>query len=318
MKEKQIDIFDLLESAWKLKFIFIVIFIFIMALGHLYSTSKKTTDHNVIIKLYPANYESMNSFSLLKRELESFHVRLVQNIFFSNYKSDGSFNSSEIFTQYINNLRKFIDFDLSTGIQKLDNGIYNISFVDSSKDNANVINLRYLDKINEANYEFNSNIVKMVKQSLELHSENLQRRLDIEKRLMDSDRIETIYAEEIEATSNLTGGFFNEIANDFSLSTDLTIKASELAKYIEQRVNTRIKKMEDLTDIAEEVNELLKLEDLPNNLDYKIYDYSLHVENVPSRSGYYYFVSFILSIMVISLILILKISYEFRDKESPS
>ena len=158
----------------------------------------------------------------------------------------------------------------------------------------------------------------MVKQSLELHSENVQRRLEIEKRLMDSYRIEKLYEEEIEAASNLTGGFFNEIANNFSLSTDLTIKAIDLAKYIEDRVNVRIKKMEDLADIAEEVNELLKLEDLPNNLDYKIYDYSLHVENVPSRSGYYYFVSFILSIIVISLILILKISYEFRDEKSPS
>ena len=47
MKEKQIDIFDLLEGAWRLKFIFIVVFIFIMALGHFYSITKKSTDHNV-------------------------------------------------------------------------------------------------------------------------------------------------------------------------------------------------------------------------------------------------------------------------------
>ncbi len=318
MKEKQIDIFDLLESAWKLKFILFIVFIFIMAIGHFYGNSKKTADHDVTIKIYPANYESMNKFSLLKRELQAFHVRLVQNVFFSNYEPDGSFDSAEIFIQYIHNLRKFIDFDLSDGIKELENGVYDISFVDASKDNANVIYQKYLDKINEANYEFNANIVKMVKQSLELHSESLQRRVEIRKRLMETDSYKTMYKEEIEAASNLTGGFFSEIDSDFSISTDLTVEASELARYIEERINTRLQNMQNFKAIAEEVNELLRLEDLPNNSEYKIYDYTILVNNIPSRRGYYYFLSFILSIVVISLILTLKVSYEFRYKENPS
>ena len=306
MNERQIDIFDLLEGAWKLKYIIIAVFIILIPLANYYAIQTKPTDLTVKIKIFPANFDSVNSFSLLKKKLEFFNKDLAENIFFSNLKDDGSFGEKPMFNQYINNFRKFVDFDLVDHLKKLDNGAYLIQFEDTSNDSLEVAKKKYENKIDIADKEFRKSIVEMISRSLEQHSENTERELS------ELNNLKLIYEQETQAAVDIAGEFINEVSDVNSSSTDLTIKASELAKYIEERVEKRRK----LTVVSKEVNELLKSEDIINSDNYQIYDFFLSVEEMDALRSYYNFLAFVLSLVINILLVVLSVSYQYRQKEN--
>jgi len=306
MKERQIDIFDLLVGAWKLKYIIIAVFIILIPLANYYAIQTKPTDLTVKIKIFPANFDSVNSFSLLRKKLEFFNEDIAENIFFSNFNEEGNYDQKSMFKQYINHFRKFVEFDLVDNLQKLDNGAHLIYFEDTSNDSLEVAKQKYENKISTADKEFRKSVVKMINRSLEQHSES------VERELSELNNLKSIYEQETQAAVDIAGEFINEVTDGNSSTTDLTIKATELAKYIEQRVEKRRK----LKIVSKEVNELLKSEDIINNDNYQIYDFTLIVEEIGALRSYYMFLAFVLWLVIVILTVTLSVSYQYRQKEN--